>query len=139
MPRFDIKRIMLVLLMLPNMGCIVLGGTTWKVQEGLRGAESVRYIDGRVEIRSQMQADGTPEMKIKGRPTGFAMINCGDKVNLPIFNGRADYRLEAMKNGVLAFSADEWYWACTGPFLIHSTANVSVITDYRAQTTTRPQ
>jgi hypothetical protein len=139
MPQIGIKPTVLVLLVFPNMGCIVLGGTQWKIQEGLMGAESICRIDGKVEIRSEMQGYGTPEMRVNGRPTSAATMILGDKVNLPIFNGRADYRLKAIKNNVLVFAADEWFWACTGPFLIHSTANVTVVTNQQAATTTRPQ
>jgi hypothetical protein len=97
------------------------------VKNRLDGVESVRIAGKGLELESLLLKNGTPMMRLNGEPAKMASIKIGDSVNLPVFNGRGDYRLVAVKHDVAMFTGDLWYWACVGQFLIHGTEHLALV------------
>ena len=114
-------------------GCIIPSGSESVVRYSLNGVDSIHVSGKQVALASKLASDGTPEMEYKGQPSKTVNLTVGDSVSLPVFNGRADYRLDAVTDEVVLFTGDLWYWACTGPFLIHGTVHLALVRKDRGE------
>src|SRR5262249_338367 len=115
--------------LLHSAGCILFGPPNSTITNRLPGVASIQGTGTGIKLESDRDAAGAYQMRVKRMPTASVNLKVGEAVNLPIFNGRADYRLDAMKGNTALFTADKFYCTCCGPLYVIATEHIALVND----------
>ena len=128
---------LLIIVVCQCAGCVIFSSYETQTVEQIPGVAVLESDRDQVSLVAAKEGS-FGEMKIKGEPVEKATLRVGETVNLPIMNGRADYRLESCESGVVQFATKEFFCTCGGPLYVHRSGRVRV-SPYRIEmSTTRP-